>query len=171
MDRATAARFGITPATIDNALYDAFGQRIISTIFTQSNQCRVILEADPTVQESLASLNSHLPARPPAPGRCRCRRSCGVGSAQSPLLVGHLSQFPSATFSFNLAPGDSLGQAIKAITAAEAALGPPPGLVTGFQGAALALQSALRNELLLVLAASSPSTSCLACCMRASSIP
>ncbi|RJT40385.1 multidrug efflux RND transporter permease subunit [Mesorhizobium waimense] len=152
IDRATAARFGITPATVDNALYDAFGQRIISTIFTQSNEYRVILEADPSVKETLASLNSiYLPSA--GSGQVPLSTIVSVTVKQSPLLVSHLAQFPSSTISFNLAPGVSLGQATEAITAAERALGPPPSLVTGFQGAALALQSSLRNELLLVLAA------------------
>jgi multidrug efflux pump len=152
IDRATAARFGITPATVDNALYDAFGQRIISTIFTQSNQYRVILEADPDLQHSLASLNAiYLPAA--GAGQVPLSAIVHVTVREAPLLLSHLDQFPSTTISFNLAPGASLGQAVDAISAAEHDLHLPPSVATSFQGAALALQSSLTNELLLVLAA------------------
>ncbi|TPI38953.1 multidrug efflux RND transporter permease subunit [Mesorhizobium sp. B3-1-6] len=152
IDRATAARFGITPATVDNALYDAFGQRIISTIFTQSNEYRVILEADPSVGQTPASLGSiYLPSS--GAGQVPLSAIASINVRQAPLLVNHLAQFPAATISFNLAPGVSLGDATAAITAAEKDMQPPAGLTTGFQGAALALQSSLSNELLLVLAA------------------
>ncbi|MGX8008691.1 multidrug efflux RND transporter permease subunit [Mesorhizobium sp. ORM8.1] len=152
IDRATAARFGITPATVDNALYDAFGQRIISTIFTQSNEYRVILEADPSVGQTPASLGSiYLPSS--SAGQVPLSSIATITVRQAPLLVNHLAQFPAATISFNLAPGASLGDATAAITKAEQDLQPPAGLTTGFQGAALALQSSLSNELLLVLAA------------------
>ncbi|RWG28195.1 multidrug efflux RND transporter permease subunit [Mesorhizobium sp.] len=152
IDRATAARFGITPATVDNALYDAFGQRIISTIFTQSNEYRVILEADPSVGQTPASLGSiYLPSS--GSGQVPLSAVASITVRQAPLLVNHLAQFPAATISFNLAPGISLGDATAAISKAEHDMQPPAGLVTGFQGAALALQSSLSNELLLVLAA------------------
>jgi len=152
IDRATAARFGITPATVDNALYDAFGQRIISTIFTQANEYRVILEADPSVGQTPASLGSiYLPSS--GSGQVPLSAIASINVRQAPLLVNHLAQFPSATVSFNLAPGVSLGDATAAITAAERDMQPPTSLTTGFQGAALALQSSLSNELLLVLAA------------------
>ncbi len=116
IDRATAARFGITPATVDNALYDAFGQRIVSTIFTQSNQYRVIMEVDPAVQTSLAGCRRSTcrPRQPPA-GRCRCRPSCKLEQRSGPLLITHFGQFPATTISFNLAPGASLGAAVQAI--------------------------------------------------------
>ncbi|MEW6629479.1 MAG: efflux RND transporter permease subunit, partial [Pseudomonadota bacterium] len=152
IDRATAARFGITPATVDNALYDAFGQRIISTIFTQSNEYRVILEADPSVGQTPTSLGAiYLPSA--SSGQVPLSAIASINVRQAPLLVNHLAQFPAATISFNLAPGVSLGDATAAITAAEQDMQPPAGLTTGFQGAALALQSSLSNELLLVLAA------------------
>jgi len=152
IDRATAARFGITPATVDNALYDAFGQRIISTIFTQSNEYRVILEADPSVGQTPASLGSiYLPSS--GSGQVPLSAIASINVRQAPLLVNHLAQFPAATISFNLAPGVSLGDATAAVAAAEQDMHPPAGLTTGFQGAALALQSSLSNELLLVLAA------------------
>ena len=136
IDRATAARFGITPATVDNALYDAFGQRIISTIFTQSNQYRVILEADPSMQQSLDALRirstCRRPRRPAA--RCRCRPSRHVDERPAPLQITHLGQFPATTISFNLAPGASLGEAVDAIEQAETEIGLPASFVTALPG-------------------------------------
>ncbi|TIS10671.1 MAG: multidrug transporter subunit MdtC, partial [Mesorhizobium sp.] len=118
IDRATAARFGITPATVDNALYDAFGQRIISTIFTQSNEYRVILEADPSVGQTPASLGSmYLPSS--GSGQVPLSAIANISVRQAPLLVNHLAQFPATTISFNLAPGISLGDATAAISKAE----------------------------------------------------
>jgi multidrug efflux pump len=152
VDRDTAARFGITAATIDNALYDSFGQRIISTIFTQSNQYRVILEADPKLQNSVASMNDiYLPSS--AGGQVPLTAIGRVEQLPTPLEVDHLSQFPSATFSFDVSAGYSLGAAVNAIQAAEADAGAPPGVTTQFEGSALAFQSALSNEVLLILAA------------------
>ena len=152
VDRDTAARFGITAATIDNALYDAFGQRIISTIFTQSNQYRVILEADPALQNSLASLdNIYLPAS--GGGQVPLSAIAKVEERSGPLQIDHVGQFPAAPFSFDVAPNASLGAAVDAVRQAEADIGLPPEITTSFQGAALAFQSALGNELLLILAA------------------
>ncbi|OIQ97118.1 multidrug resistance protein MdtB [mine drainage metagenome] len=152
IDRDTAGRFGITPATVDNALYDAFGQRIVSTIFTQSNQYRVILEARPDQQETLASLGSlYLPSS--GGGQVPLSAIVKVGLRPAPLQINHLGQFPAASVSFNLAAGTSLGAAVNAIKAAEAELAPPGSLITVFQGAAMAFQSSLANELLLILAA------------------
>ncbi len=152
VDRDTAARFGITAATIDNALYDAFGQRIISTIFTQSNQRRVILEADPGVQNSLASLSDiHMPSS--GGGQVPLSAFAHVEPRPVPLEVDHLGQFPAASISFDIAPGYSLGAAVDAVKAAEADAGLPASITTEFQGSALAFQSALSNELLLILAA------------------
>ncbi|WP_186165695.1 MdtB/MuxB family multidrug efflux RND transporter permease subunit [Burkholderia gladioli] len=152
IDRATAARFGITPATVDNALYDAFGQRIVSTIFTQSNQYRVILEAEPQMQHYVESLNSiYLPAS--GGGQVPLSSIATFHERPAPLLVTHLGQFPAATVSFNLAPGASLGEGVNAITAAEKAIGLPASFQTRFQGAALAFQSSLSNQLFLILAA------------------
>ena len=155
IDRATAARFGITPATIDNALYDAFGQRIVSTIFTQSNQYRVILEADPEMQQSLESLGLDLPAVLDRGRRTGAAVGDRAGAVEqtAPLSIGHLGQFPAASISFNLAPGASLGEAVDAIREAQRELGLPPSIMTKFQGAALAFQAALGNEVLLILAA------------------
>ncbi len=154
IDRDTAARFGITPATVDNALYDAFGQRIISPIFTQSNQYRVILEADPQQQRTLDTLNAiYLPSSLSATGQVRLSAVARFVQQEAPLQINHLGQFPSATISFNLAPHASLGEAVDAIRAAEREIGLPPSIFTTFEGAALAFQASLRNELLLILAA------------------
>jgi multidrug efflux pump len=154
IDRATAARYGITPATIDNALYDAFGQRIVSTIFTQSNQYRVILEAEPAMQQTLASLESiYLPSSTASNGQVRLTAIAKVLEQTAPLSITHLGQFPSASISFNLAPGASLGAAVDAIRQAQREIGLPASMSTQFEGAALAFQAALGNQLLLILAA------------------
>ena len=154
IDRATAARFGITPATVDNALYDSFGQRIVSTIFTQSNQYRVILEADPSLQHTIASLNSiYLPSSTAATGQVPLSAFVTVTTRPSPLVISHLGQFPATTISFNLAPGASLGAAVTAIQQAEHDIALPASFQTSFQGAAAAFQNSLGNELFLVLAA------------------
>ena len=154
IDRDTAGRFGITPATIDNALYDAFGQRIISTIFTQSNQYRVILEADPALQQSLQSLDSiYLPSSAAANGQVQLSTIVSVSERAAPLQIDHLGQFPAATISFNLASGASLGDAVTAVRQAELDAGLPASMFTVFQGAALAFQASLGNELFLILAA------------------
>jgi len=153
IDRDQAARFGITPATIDNALYDSYGQRIVSTIFTNSNQYRVILEADPSLQASLQSLSDiYLPSSvgsTPVPLAVMAK----MRQETAPLQVSHLGQFPAATVSFNLAPGASLGAAVTAIKKAQAEMGTPASVITSFQGAALAFQSSLSNQLFLILAA------------------
>jgi multidrug efflux pump len=152
IDRDTAARFGITAATIDNALYDSFGQRIISTIFTQSNQYRVILETSPSLQSSIASLSAvYLPSA--AGGQVPLSAIARTEETPVPLEQDHLSQFPSASISFDIAPNESLGAAVAAVTQAEQDIGLPASLNTDFEGAALAFQSALGNELLLILAA------------------
>ena len=153
IDRDQAARFGITPATIDNALYDSYGQRIVSTIFTNSNQYRVILEADPSLQTSLKSLSDiYLPSSvggAPVPLAVMAKMIEGT----APLQVAHLGQFPAATVSFNLAPGAALGDAVDAVKQAQIEIGQPLGVITSFQGAALAFQSSLSNQLFLILAA------------------
>ncbi|WP_347556528.1 MdtB/MuxB family multidrug efflux RND transporter permease subunit [Robbsia sp. KACC 23696] len=154
IDRATAARFGITPATVDNALYDAFGQRIVSTIYTQSNQYRVILEALPSLQQSVEALGSlRLPSSSGSTDQVPLSAIASFREQDSPLLISHLGQFPAATIAFNLAPGASLGEAVKAIKQAEQDLNLPDSFTTNFQGAALAFQSSLGNELFLLLAA------------------
>ena len=155
IDRETASRFGITPATVDNALYDAFGQRIVSTIYTQSNQYRVILEADPALQGKLGSLSSlYLPsAVSTSNGQVPLSAIVHVEQRSGALLVSHLGQFPATTISFDVAPGASLGAAVTAILQAERDIGLPASFVTAFQGAASAFQASLANELFLIIAA------------------
>jgi len=154
IDRDTAARFGITPATVDNALYDSFGQRIVSTIFTQSNQYRVILQADSSLMASLDSLGTiYLPSSTAIGGQVPLSALVKVSVRTAPLSIDHLGQFPSTTVSFNLAPGAALGDAVNAIRQAEAGISMPPSVMTTFQGAALAFQATLGNELFLIIAA------------------
>ncbi len=154
IDRATAARFGITPATVDNALYDLFGQRIISTIYTQSNQYRVIMEADPALQTSLEALSAiRLPSAASTTGQVPLSSLVHIEQKPGPLQISHLGQFPATTISFDTAAGSSLGAAVAAIRQAEQAAGLPESFITAFQGAAAALQGSLSNELFLVLAA------------------
>ncbi|MGA9864806.1 MAG: multidrug efflux RND transporter permease subunit [Acetobacteraceae bacterium] len=154
IDRSAAARYGITPATVDNALYDLFGQRIISTIYSQSNQYRVIMEATPALQGSLGSLGAiYLPSAVVAGGQVPLSAIVRVEQAPGPLEISHLGQFPATSISFDTAPDASLGAAVTAVTQAEKAIGLPGSFITAFQGAAAALQSSLSNELYLVLAA------------------
>ncbi|MBS0387825.1 MAG: MdtB/MuxB family multidrug efflux RND transporter permease subunit [Proteobacteria bacterium] len=152
IDRDSAARFGISVGTVDNALYDAFGQRIVSTIFTQSNQYRVIIEADPALQGSLQSLASiYVPSA--GGGQVPLTAIAAVREETRPLLINHQAQFPASTVSFNLAPGVSLGAGVDAVNETEQSLGLPAGISTTFQGAALAFRKNLGNELWLLLAA------------------
>jgi multidrug efflux pump len=152
IDRDTAARLGVSVGTVDNALYDAFGQRIVSTIFTQSNQYRVIIEADPNSYGSTDSVQSlYVPSA--AGGQVPLSALAKVDMQARPLLINHLAQFPAATVSFNLAPGASLGAAVDAIENVEQSLGMPDSISTTFEGAALAFRNNLSNELLLLLAA------------------
>ncbi|MDO9427449.1 MAG: MdtB/MuxB family multidrug efflux RND transporter permease subunit [Methylobacterium sp.] len=154
IDRATAGRYGITPATVDNALYDAFGQRIISTIFTQSNQYRVILEADPALHTTIESLDHiYLPSSTVASGQVPLSAVARVSERRAPLLISHLGQFPATTVSFNLAPGAALGDAVAAVEAAGKAIDLPPSFRVVPQGSVFAFQSALSNQLFLVIAA------------------
>ena len=152
VDRDTAARFGITLATVDNALYSAFGQRMISTIYTQSTQTRVILEADPAMQTTLASLGQiYLPSS--GGSQVPLSAIATITERKTPLEIDHVAQFPASMVSFNVAEGYSLGEAVQAISNAERELGMPRSVITSFQGAALAFQKALSNEVLLILAA------------------
>ena len=154
IDRPTAARFGITPATVDNALYDLFGQRIISTIYSQSNQYRVIMEADPSLQTSLEALSAiRLPSAASSTGQVPLSSIVRIEQRPGPLQISHLGQFPATTISFDTTAGSSLEAAVSAIRAAERDIGLPQSFITAFQGAAAALQASLSNELLLVLAA------------------
>jgi multidrug efflux pump len=154
IDRDTAGRFGITPATVDNALYDAFGQRIVSTIFTQSNQYRVILQADSSLMASLDSLGTiYLPSSTAVGGQVPLSALVKVSTRSSPLSIDHLGQFPSTIVSFNLAPRAALGDAVDAIRKVEAEIHLPDSVMTTFQGAALAFQATLGNEVFLIMAA------------------
>jgi len=152
IDRATASRLGVTPAAIDNALYNAFGQRLISTIYTQTSQYRVVLEVKPEFKKGPAALED-IYVDSSAGGLVRLSTIARVSEKTAPLLINHLGQFPSATVSFNLAPGFSLGDAVDAIRAAQREMGLPASVQTRFQGAALAFQGSLNNTLLLILAA------------------
>ena len=152
IDRDTAGRLGVTPAAIDNALYNAFGQRLISTIFTQANQYRVVLEVAAQFQagpQALAGIYVTSAGGEQVP----LNALATISEAETSLVVNHLGQFPAATISFNLAAGGSLGAAVKAIEQAERELGVPISLQTAFQGAALAFQASLSSTLLLILAA------------------
>ncbi|MEO8464210.1 MAG: MdtB/MuxB family multidrug efflux RND transporter permease subunit [Gammaproteobacteria bacterium] len=152
IDRDSAARFGVSVGTVDNALYDAFGQRIVSTIFTQSNQYRVILESSTRTDTGLQGLSSiYLPSA--GGGQVPLSAIATVREETRPLLINHRDQFPATTVSFNLAQGASLGGAVEAIQAAETQLQLPTAIQTHFEGAALAFQNNLANELWLLLAA------------------
>jgi multidrug efflux pump len=154
IDRSTAARFGVTPASIDNALYDAFGQRIISTIFTQTTQYRVILDVDPAMRTSLEAMGSiYLPSSASTTGQVPLSAISKLEVRRSPLQISHLKQFPVTTVSFNLAKGAALGPAVDKVNAALAELELPPGFQVAFQGAAQAFQSSLSNEVFLLGAA------------------
>ncbi len=155
IDRQTAARFGITPATVDNALYDLFGQRIISTIYTQSNQYRVIMEGLLSVQDSIKGLDSiYLPSNSSTTnGQTPLSAIVHVKKRSAPLVITHFGQFPATTISFNLAKGVSLGAGVDAIEKARAEIGLPDSFTVAYQGAAAAFRSSLTNELLLIAAA------------------
>ena len=153
IDRDAAARFGITAATVDNVLYDVFGQRIVSTVYTQSNQYRVIYEVEPAMVASLASLNDlYLPSST-AGKQVPLSAIATFEERTAPLRLDRFGQFPATTISFNLAPGFALGQAVDAIVAAQREIGMPRSITTHFQGAALAFQKSLDSQLLLILAA------------------
>src|SRR5262249_48450310 len=127
-------------------------QRIISTIYTQSNQYRVIIQADPRMQSTISSLNDiYLPSA--GGGQVPLSSIAKVSVQDAPLESDHLGQFPAAMFSFDVAPGASLENAVNAVRNAEQAIGLPVSISTTFEGSALAFQSTLRNEILLVLAA------------------
>ena len=152
VNRDAAARLGISSLAVDNALYDAFGQRIISTIYTQSSQNRVILSATPGMlsdPSALGRLYIPLGSGTQVPlGTIATIRESWV-----PLELARLNQFPAASIGFDVAPGVSLGRAVSSIESAEAAIGMPVSVSTDFSGAASTFRSALSNEMLLVLAA------------------
>jgi multidrug efflux pump len=152
IDRATAGRLGVTTAAIDNALYNAFGQRLVSTIFTQSNQYRVVLEVNPAAQMGPEQLSQ---LRIPSSNGTQVLLSelAQFSERRTALAINHLDQFPSATISFNLMPGAALGDAIKAIEQIKKDIALPLSIQTDYQGAALAFNASLGNTLWLILAA------------------
>jgi len=152
LDRATAARLGLTTQNLDDALYDAYGQRQISTLFTQLNQYHVILEVDPqfrTNPSNLGDLYLHAGAGPSIP----LSTIVQVKQTSAPTLISHMGQFPATTLSFNLSEGSSLGAAVKAIQQVEKDLPAPAAMERTFQGTAQAFMSSLSNESVLVLSA------------------
>jgi len=152
IDRDTASRLGILPQAIDDTLYDAFGQRQVSTIFTQLNQYHVVLEANPSFQQSpddLKNIYVHSSTGTQVP----LSAFTHFQSTNALLAINHQGQFPVVTISFNLAPGVSLGQATKAIDQAEHDIDLPASIHTSFQGTAAAFQNSLSSEPYLILAA------------------
>jgi multidrug efflux pump len=152
IDRVTASRLGITPLAIDQTLYDAFGQRQISTLFTQSNQYHVILETLPNFQNNPAKLQD-IYVRSTNGTSVPLSTFSHFETGTAPLSVNHQGQFPVVTISFNLAHGASLGEATNAIEQVEKELNMPPSLQASFQGTAQAFKNSLTNEPLLILAA------------------
>jgi multidrug efflux pump len=152
IDRATASRLGVTPSAIDNTLYSAYGQRIVSTIFTQLNQYRVILEVKPDFKNNPNKLHN-LYVRGTNSAQVPLDVLAKFKETKGPLIVGHLGQFPAVTLSFNLAPGASLGDAVNAINSTIKKIGLPGSINGQFQGTAEAFQSSLSNESWLILAA------------------
>ena len=152
VDRDTAARLGVSLASVDNVLYDAFGQRIVSTIFTQSNQYRVILQASDDVARSPQALND-MYLQSTTNGAVPLSAIATIREQAAPLQSSHLGQFPSTTVSFNLAKGVSLGESVTLIQQAEKAVGMPDSITTTFTGAAEAYRASLANELWLIVAA------------------
>jgi multidrug efflux pump len=152
IDRDTAARFGILPQAIDDTLYDAFGQRQVSTIFTQLNQYHVVLEVGPQFQNDPSDL-TNIYVRSVSGQQVPLSTFSHFETSHAALAINHQGQFPVVTISFNLAPGESLGRATKAIAAAEQEMGMPPSIHTSFQGTAAAFQNSLASEPWLILAA------------------
>ncbi len=174
IDRDTASRLGILPADIDNTLYDAYGQRLVSTIFTQLNQYHVVLEVDPQFQQhpddlkniyvhsstgqapssgSGSSISATTPLSPTPTTQIPLSAFTRYESNTTPLTINHQGQFPVVTLSFNLAPNASLGEAVNAINAAKDQIGMPPSIQATFQGTAAAFLRSLSNEPILILAA------------------
>src|SRR6476646_3932382 len=152
LDRTTASRLGITPQQLDDALYDAFGQRQVSTIFTQLNQYRVVLEVDPEFQTHPDDLRT-IYLKSAEGGSVPLGAFTNVRTRSAPLSINHQGQFPVVTFSFNLAPRASLGEAVRAIERAKGELGLPASIQASFQGTAKAFGASLTNTPLLLLAA------------------
>jgi multidrug efflux pump len=152
IDRDTASRLGISPQVVDDTLYDAFGQRQVSIIFTQLNLYRVILEVSPEQARTAAALDKifvRAANGTPVPLSTMVRQT----TTTAPLAINHQGQFPAVTISFNLAPGESLGNAVDVINAAQARIGLPPSVHSDFVGTAQAFNQSLASEPLLILAA------------------
>jgi multidrug efflux pump len=152
IDRDTASRFGITPQMIDDTLYDAFGQRQISIMFTQLNQYRVVLEVQPDFQKNPFDLKD-IYIKSTQGGQVRLNTFSHIETHTTPLTVNHQGQFPVVTISFNLAPNASLGTAVDAVEKAQKDLHMPASVQAGFQGTAQSFQASLANEPILILAA------------------
>ena len=152
VDRDAATRLGVSMTAIDSALYNAFGQRQVSTIFTQANQYRVVLEVHPDFQQGPEALHN---IRVPGAGGAQIPLAniATIRERSTPLLINHVEQFPAVTVSFNLAPGASLGEAVDAIEAVQRELQLPAAVEIDFQGAANAFRSSLSSTLLLIVAA------------------
>jgi multidrug efflux pump len=151
-DRATASRLGITPQNIDDSLYDSFGQRQVSTVFTQLNQYHVILEVDPRFQATPDHLKDFY-LETAGGGAVPLSTVSQVTQITAPTLISHMGQFPATTVSFNLKPGASLGEAVTAIQKVEKDLKQPPAMQGSFQGTAAAFVGSLTNEPILILSA------------------
>ncbi len=152
IDRPTASRLGLTPTGIDNALYDAFGQRQVSTLFTQLNQYHLIMEVQPEFQtnpDHLSDIFLNSTSATPVPLSAVTHTS----RITAPLLISHMGQFPATTVSFNLAQGASLGAAVTAIQKVQQEMPTPTAMLDGFQGTAQAFVGSLSNEGILVLSA------------------
>jgi multidrug efflux pump len=151
-DRDTAARFGISPQLIDNTLYDAFGQRQVSTMYKSLNQYHVVMEAAPKYwqnPETLRDIYVHTPSGQQVP----LSAIAHYGPAVAPLSVNHQGLFPSVTISFNLQPGVALGDAVQTIEESARKVGLPPTIQTGYSGTAAAFQDSLGSEPVLIAAA------------------
>jgi multidrug efflux pump len=152
IDRDTASRLGVAARAVDDSLYDAFGQRQVSTVFTERNQYRVVLEVAPDYQQNPDALTGayvRTPAGAHVPLSAFTRMAPGI----TPLAVSHQGQYPSVTLSFNLAPTVALGDAVKAIEDVERGIGLPASIRAAFQGTAQAFQASLANQPALILAA------------------
>ncbi len=152
IDRQTAGRLGITPSVIDNTLYDSFGQRQISTLFTQLNQYHVIMEVPPALRVNPIDLQN-IYLRSTTGSAVPMSAFTTYQATSIPILISHIGQFPATTISFNLAPNASLGEAVDAIKQIEKDLPTPPAMQAAFQGTAQAFIASLTNEPLLILAA------------------
>ncbi|AOR62015.1 MdtB/MuxB family multidrug efflux RND transporter permease subunit [Pectobacterium wasabiae] len=152
VDRDSASRLGITMSQVDSALYNAFGQRLVSTIYTQASQYRVVLEHDTTNNTGLDALNDVRLISSDG-GTIPLSSIATIEERQGPLAINHIDQFPSTTISFNVASGYALGEAVDAITLAEQQMNLPADITTRFQGSTLAFQSALSSTVWLIVAA------------------